>query len=107
MRTASRLDHDQRSSSLRSHLGIARSTLPILAIGCAASLCHAQPANDACSNATPLAAGTVTGTTAGSANDGSCSCGSAASSPDIWYRFTAAATGTATITTCNLGTSYD
>src|SRR5687767_7199226 len=65
----------------------------------------AQPANNACSNATPIGNTTIAGTTTAATTDGSSGC--AGTSPDVWYRYTATATTTVTVTTCNLGTSYD
>ena len=67
----------------------------------------AQPANNSCANALAIGNGTFAGTTVSSTNDGSASCGSSSSSPDIWYRYTASVTGSITVTMCNPGTSYD
>jgi len=61
--------------------------------------------NDFCEGATPLCPGAVSGSTAVAGNDGSASCGSSGSSPDVWYVYTAAASGVATINTC--GSQYD
>ncbi|MBI3844559.1 MAG: hypothetical protein HY292_07940 [Planctomycetes bacterium] len=48
-----------------------------------------NPGSDSCANAVPVTIGSVSGTTAGSTNDGSASCGSSATSPDVWYSFAA------------------
>ena len=44
-------------------------------------------ANDNCAAATPVAAGSYSGSTAGATNDGSAACGASTASPDVWYRF--------------------
>jgi hypothetical protein len=67
----------------------------------------AQPANNSCANAIAIGNSTVAGTTIGSTNDGAATCGAAGSAPDVWYRYTAPATTTITVTACNPGTSYD
>jgi hypothetical protein len=61
--------------------------------------------NDFCENATILCPGAVSGSTTGATNDGSVSCGAAGNSPDVWYAYTAASSGTATFSTC--GSWYD
>src|SRR5262249_19739949 len=38
--------------------------------------------------------------TVGAANNGSAGCGQSGTSPDVWYEYTAGATGTVTVTTC-------
>jgi hypothetical protein len=73
----------------------------------AASAAFAQPANNTCANAIPIGNSTVTGTTIGSTNDGTAGCGNSNSNGDVWYRYTAPATTTITVTTCNPGTNYD
>lgn len=68
------------------------------------------PGNDACASALsfPLAdGGTVTGSTVFATNDGSASCGSSNSSPDVWFAYTATHCGPTTISTVNPGTDYD
>ncbi len=60
--------------------------------------------NDYCTDAIPITDGTYTGTTVGTTQDGSSSCGSA-SSPDVWYVYTAAKSGELTADMC--GTEYD
>ncbi len=70
-------------------------------------LARPAPPNDACASAPAISPGTVSGTTLGSTNDGSSSCGASSGSPDVWYRFTAAATGTATVSTCSAATGFD
>jgi len=67
----------------------------------------AQPANDSCVNAISIGNTTIAGTTINANNDGSANCGAAATSPDVWYRYTATATTTITVTMCNPGTAYD
>ncbi|MDX2148011.1 MAG: hypothetical protein SFZ23_10860 [Planctomycetota bacterium] len=67
----------------------------------------AQPANNACSNATVISGpGTFAGTTVGATNDGIGSCGSSGGSPDVWYRFTLGGTAAKElrVTTCGLAT---
>jgi hypothetical protein len=44
--------------------------------------------NDRCDHAAEISSGTYTGTTVGALNDGAASCGSASTSPDVWYRVT-------------------
>jgi len=73
----------------------------------AASAASAQPANNACSSAIPIGNSTVSGTTIGGSTDGSANCGNSATSSDVWYRYTASATTTITVTTCNPATNYD
>ncbi len=60
------------------------------------------PGNNACANAFALTAGaTVNGSVALATNDGSASCGSSSSNPDVWYTFTAGPCGgTLTVDTC-------
>ncbi len=58
------------------------------------------PANDLCADAIPLAEGTVSGTTTGAGADGVSTCGSA-SSPDVWYSFTATAAAPMLFETAN------
>ncbi len=57
------------------------------------------PANDACGSATALT-GSASGTTVGATNDGTASCGSSSTSPDVWYSFTATCTGSHRFATC-------
>src|SRR5206468_11168720 len=66
------------------------------------------PGGGACSSPTliPAPGGTFSGTTSGtSALAGSC--GNSGTSPERVYRWTPAASGTATIQTCGAGTSFD
>ena len=63
------------------------------------------PANDACFNATPIGVGSYFGATTAATNDGSASCGSSTSSPDVWYSFLAPCGGTLVVDTC--GSNYD
>jgi hypothetical protein len=78
-----------------------------LAVAAAAGAASAQPANDTCANATPVSTGAITGTTAGATNDGQATCGASASSADVYYVFSAPATCTFEVTTCDGGTFYD
>jgi hypothetical protein len=64
-----------------------------------------RPANDSCANAAPLTEGTLSGSTACAAPDGSASCGSSDQSPSVWYNWTAPCDGSLTLDTC--GTSFD
>ncbi len=59
-----------------------------------------RPANDNCAAATNIGNGTFAGTLVGATNDGTASCGAAATAPDVWYRYTAACTGLLNVTTC-------
>lgn len=63
------------------------------------------PTNDDCAAAQAIGLGTFTGTTAQATNDGSATCGSSASSPDVWYVFTAPTADTYVFDT--FGSSYD
>lgn len=53
----------------------------------------AAPLHDACADAALLSDETVSGSTGGATNDGGASCGDSASSPDVWYSYTAAGAG--------------
>jgi hypothetical protein len=65
------------------------------------------PSNDACANASWIAAGTlVNGSTSLATNDGTASCGNAGSSPDVWYKYRPRTGGTVTVETCT-GSNYD
>jgi len=58
-------------------------------------------ANDSCTNAQPVAAGSsVNGSIACATNDGSATCGSTAGNADAWYTFVAPCDGTVTFDTC-------
>lgn len=61
-----------------------------------------EPGNDDCPNAIPLADGaSIDGSLALAGNDGSASCGSSSSNPDVWYSFPAdVCGGTLVIDTC-------
>jgi hypothetical protein len=60
------------------------------------------PENDNCGSAFFLPAETIIlGTTTLSTNDGTASCGASASSPDVWYKYRPATSGTFTVTTCD------
>ncbi len=64
------------------------------------------PANNDCANAQWTAAGvTYTGDTTNATNDGTATCGQAASSPDVWYRYRPVTSGNVDIRTC--GSAYD
>ena len=63
------------------------------------------PANNACTSAIAVTNGAYTGTTVGATVDGSASCGSSNSTPDVWYKYTAPAGGTLALNTC--GSGYD
>jgi hypothetical protein len=65
------------------------------------------PANDDCANAQWLAAGTrANGTTTLATDDGTATCGSAADSADVWYKYRARTSGQVTVDLCT-GTNYD
>ncbi len=61
--------------------------------------------NDLCVQPTVLCPGVVPGTTTGASNDGYANCGISGTSPDVWYAYTPASDGTATLDTC--GAPYD
>jgi len=63
------------------------------------------PANDACVSATAVGNGTFSGTTNNGAADGQTSCVGSAT-PDVYYLYTAPATGTAVASTCTAA-SFD
>jgi len=65
------------------------------------------PVNNGCIGALPACPGTLTGTTIGATRNGASSCGNANSSPDVWYFYTPMSNGSATISTCGAGTTYD
>ncbi|MBI3847149.1 MAG: hypothetical protein HY292_21180 [Planctomycetes bacterium] len=58
------------------------------------------PANDDCGNATAIGNGTFFGTLSGASNDGSASCGSSDTSPDVYYSYTAPCNGMLRVSTC-------
>lgn len=60
------------------------------------------PSNNNCASAIPILNGnTLVGNLLCASNDGSADCGSSATNPDIWYRFTAgSSTGTLTLSLC-------
>jgi len=63
--------------------------------------------NDNCANAKIACPGqSYTGTTVGMTVDGATSCGTSSSTPDVWYKYTPASSGTATFSLCS-GTNYD
>jgi hypothetical protein len=65
------------------------------------------PPNDLCANALVACPGqNYTGNTGGASTDGSTTCGTANSSPDVWYKYTPATSGSAHFTMCT-GTNYD
>ncbi len=71
----------------------------------------ASPANDFCTNATPIACGaSVTGTTVNSSSTGdptgTCTTSISAASGGVFYSFTGTG-GNVTVSTCNVGTTYD
>jgi hypothetical protein len=61
------------------------------------------PGNNACANATTVAAGTTPFTTLGATTDGPADCGG---NLDVWFRYTAATNGAVTMSTCG-GQSFD
>lgn len=62
-----------------------------------------QGTNDVCTNAFALNDGVTTGTTTGATPDGTASCGTSNSSPDVWYVYTATCNGQLTIDSCGSG----
>jgi hypothetical protein len=66
------------------------------------------PLNDTCATAVPLCPGSnESGSTVSADSDGASSCGSSSSSPDAWYTYEPATSGTATFSLCNAGSNYD
>ncbi len=66
------------------------------------------PSNDNCAAAEAACPGqTYTGSTQWATDDGTASCGSSSSTPDVWYTYTPASSGSATFSLCGSGTSYD
>jgi hypothetical protein len=63
------------------------------------------PPNDSCSNAIVIGYGTAAGSTSEATNDGQASCGGSSTAPDVWFRYTATATGPVIADT--IGSSYD
>jgi len=62
--------------------------------------------NDNCADAIALTSGvSVNFDTTSATNDGTATCGASATSPDVWYRYTATANGLLTVSAC--GSSYD
>ncbi|MBI4602506.1 MAG: hypothetical protein HY721_11155 [Planctomycetes bacterium] len=59
--------------------------------------------SDACGEAPEIRDGSFRGTTAGATADGSASCGEAATSPDVWLRYTASRRGLLVASTCGSG----
>ncbi|MEK6677313.1 MAG: PQQ-dependent sugar dehydrogenase [Planctomycetota bacterium] len=68
--------------------------------GCSAT-CQLENGADDCIDAPLVCPGSRMGSTTGSTNDGSASCGDSVTSPDIWYRYTPETTGTLSIDTCS------
>ncbi len=60
---------------------------------------------DDCADPVDADEGQTIGTTIGATNDGSASCASSGTAPDVWYRYTAASDFTLTLDLC--GSSYD
>ncbi|MCC6360858.1 MAG: hypothetical protein IT450_19135 [Phycisphaerales bacterium] len=58
---------------------------------------------DACADAEIIGDGEYSGTTALATNDGTCSCGEAAASPDVWFAYQADRDMRLTVATCNSG----
>jgi hypothetical protein len=88
-------------------------TIGALASALAAALCGAipavaQPANDLCSNATPIVVGGIyAGSTVGATNDAAATCDASAPFPeDVWYVLTATETALVNFNTC-ASSSYD
>jgi len=66
--------------------------------------------NDNCGQARTACPGTIyTGSTQGMNVDGATNCGTANSTPDVWYKYTPGSSGSATFTLCPTGgsTNYD
>lgn len=63
--------------------------------------------NDDCIDATPITAGSYSGTTTGNNNDGDVGCGAGSGSPSVWFSYTATEDTGLNIDTCDAGTNYD
>ncbi|MFH0982403.1 MAG: hypothetical protein V2A79_12810, partial [Planctomycetota bacterium] len=63
------------------------------------------PENDDCGGAAVACPGSYSGTTSGMTVDGSASCGSSNSTPDVWYKYKPQNNGTLHLETCDSG--YD
>ncbi len=73
----------------RPALSLRPARVAALAVGALAATAIAQPANNNCSAAAPLAKeSSVTGNLTTATNDGSATCGSSGGNRDVWYRFT-------------------
>jgi len=59
------------------------------------------PANDACADAVVACPGTYNGSTGSATVDGSASCGSSNSTPDVWYKYTPVSSGTLALDLCD------
>ncbi len=70
-------------------------------------VCGGGGDNDLCQDAIAIAEGVPTdGSTIGADSDGTATCASSASSPDVWYTYTPATSATVTLSTCN-DANYD
>jgi hypothetical protein len=76
----------------------------LLALSCGTAPALADGSNS-CAQATPIGDGTFTGSTVGATNDGSASCGSSSTTPDVWFLYQAPASGVLSVDTC--GSAYD
>jgi hypothetical protein len=56
-----------------------------------------QPANDLCENAAPIGDGIFAGDLRQATRDGDTACPEPATAPEVWYRYTAAVTGTVSV----------
>jgi hypothetical protein len=62
------------------------------------------PGADTCETAAPISVGMTAGTTAGAVNEGTPNaCGGQATSPDVWYVYTATEAGLLTVDACGSG----
>ena len=71
----------------------------------ASIVCGESPANDNLADAIVIGDGTVSGTTLEATKDGQASCANSSTSPDVWYKYTAACSGYVTFDSC--GSSFD
>ncbi|MFN0059812.1 MAG: hypothetical protein ACKVX7_15240 [Planctomycetota bacterium] len=87
--------------------GLAQGQISDFIENCVYLQCPPPPLNDYCFNATQVFDGeTVFGTLIGATNDVPVSCAPTLSNPDVWYRFTAPAAGTLTVSTCGTHDQY-
>lgn len=71
--------------------------LPTLLLTLLPAAIAAQPSNDLCENAAPIGDGVFTGDLRFATRDGDTACPEPLAAPEVWYRYTASATGIVSI----------